>query len=336
MRIRAIGVVLCLASLAGAPQLFADHHEKEKEKESKPAKESPAPKPAPPPKPAHVPETHTYHNPPPPPSHIPPATTGTSAADKSSEHKEHHGQPPSTNQPTVQSSWPRSNKPSSSAQPSPVPYSAGRSVHPPKDSTTSTWRPPEHHGEHPTVIVNHEHLQQRMWVHPDTTAREHAFRHSREERVLFERHAPPVVLVPAHRAVLTKIRIVPTSYHYRRTVFYDEYGWQPPMYVYGFYPRYGLWDATFLAFALDHIAEEQYALMFYHHQNDEEMQKWMADARDLAAENDELRAKLDALDGQVASFRDAGVESDASYVPPDAQDVALSPEVIEKLTSKDN
>lgn len=173
-------------------------------------------------------------------------------------------------------------------------------------------------------------------MHPDTPAREHAYRHSREERVLFSRHSPPVVFVAAHRPILTRIRIVPTTYHYRRTVFYDEYAWQPPAYVYGFSPRYGLWDATFLAFSLDHIAEEQYALMFYHHQNDAEMQQWMADARELAAENDDLRTKLDALDGQVAAFQDSGVENDPTYVPPDAQDVALSPEVIEKLTSKDN
>jgi hypothetical protein len=56
------------------------------------------------------------------------------------------------------------------------------------------------------------------------------------------------------------------------------------------YPRYGLWDAAFLAFALKHLAEEQYAMMLYN--------------------------------------------QDASYVPPDAQDVALSPDALDESTSK--
>ena len=126
------------------------------------------------------------------------------------------------------------------------------------------------------------------------------------------------------------ISIVPTTYYYRRTAFYDAYDWQPPAYVFSLYPRYGLWDATFLAFALDHASEEQYALMFYNHRNDEDMQKWMEDTSRLAAENDDLHAKLDTMNAQVASLD--GRKTDPSYVPPDVQDVALSPEVITQLT----
>jgi hypothetical protein len=140
--------------------------------------------------------------------------------------------------------------------------------------------------------------------------------------------------MPAHRVLLRSVRIVPTTYHYRRTVFYDEYGWAPPVYVYSMYPRYGLWDATFLAFALDHIAEEQYALVFYHHLQEPEMQQWMEDTRRLSTDNEQLRANLDAMQTKVASLQESGVANDPSYVPPDVQDVALSPEVIEKLTAK--
>jgi hypothetical protein len=171
-----------------------------------------------------------------------------------------------------------------------------------------------------------------MQMHPGATERQHAFEHSRVERQQFTRHVSAIHFVPAHRVVLSNIRIVPTTYHYRRTVFYDTYAWQPPGYVYGFYPRYGLWDATFLAFALDHIAEEQYALMFYHHQNEQELQQWMSDADRLASDNEELRSKLDLMKEQMATLQEAGITSDPSYVPPDAQDVALSPEVITQLT----
>jgi hypothetical protein len=37
---------------------------------------------------------------------------------------------------------------------------------------------------------------------------------------------------------------------------------------------------------------------------------------------------------EMARLEQSGVAVDASYVPPDAEDVALSPEVIDQLTSK--
>lgn len=149
-------------------------------------------------------------------------------------------------------------------------------------------------------------------------------------------HGP--VAAPLHfhtrdTVFLTRVRIIPTTYYYRRTAFYDAYGWQPAVYVYGFAPRYGLWDAMFLAFALDHLAEDQYALMFYHHRHDVEFQQWMADSDRLAAENDDLRAEMENMKLQMARLEEQGVAVNASYVPPDAQDVALSPEVITALTT---
>jgi hypothetical protein len=132
---------------------------------------------------------------------------------------------------------------------------------------------------------------------------------------------------------LTHVRIVPTTYYYRRTAFYDAYGWRPAVYVYGFAPRYGIWDAMFLAFALDHLAEDQYALMFYNHRRDAEFQQWMADSDRLAAENDDLRAEMENMKLQMAKMEQQQVAVDANYVPPDAQDVALSPEVITALTA---
>ncbi len=48
----------------------------------------------------------------------------------------------------------------------------------------------------------------------------------------------------------------------------------------------------------------------------------------LAADNSDLREKLEAM----ARLEQAGTKTDPSYVPPDANDVALSPEVIAQLT----
>lgn len=187
---------------------------------------------------------------------------------------------------------------------------------------------------HEHAVVDHEHLREAMHVHPGREERVHAFERSHEERARFARHVTAIHFVPAHRVVLTRIHIVPASYYYRRNVFYDTYRWSTPGYVYRMYPRYGLWDAVFLAFVLDHIAEEQYALMLYHHQHDAEIQQWMDDTDRLAADNDELRAKMENMKLEMDRLKDSGVEVDASYVPPDAEDVALSPEVIDQLTSK--
>jgi hypothetical protein len=181
--------------------------------------------------------------------------------------------------------------------------------------------------------VDHAHLHEVLHAHSGPEERARAFDRSHIERERFVRHAAVIRFVPAHRVVLARIRIVPTTYYYRRTVFYDTYGWAPAGYVYRMYPRYGLWDAAFLAFALDHIAEEQYALMIYHHRNEAEIQQWMDDSDRLAAENDDLRAKLENMKLQMSKMEEQGVAIDPSYVPPDAEDVALAPEVITALTA---
>jgi hypothetical protein len=144
----------------------------------------------------------------------------------------------------------------------------------------------------------------------------------------------PFRFAPGHRLILTRMRIVPGTYYYRRSTFYDAYGWVTPPYVYAMYPRYGLWDAGFLAFALNHMAEEQYALMIYHHWADPEIQQWIRDTNGQAAQNAELRAQLATMNGRITQLEHQGVARDSAYVPPDAQDVALSPDAVDQLGSK--
>lgn len=169
---------------------------------------------------------------------------------------------------------------------------------------------------------------------PSRQQRAQAFDRTNAERAQFTRTMAPVQFGPANRAVLTNMAIVPGTYYYRRDVFYDEWGWETPAYVYGMYPRYGIWDATFLAFALNHVAEEQYAMMLYSHWYDPEIQQWVQENNRVAAKNADLHAQLDAMNARVAQLEQAGTARNASYVPPDAQDVALSPDAIEQLTKK--
>ena len=152
------------------------------------------------------------------------------------------------------------------------------------------------------------------------------------ERARFARHVEPFRFRPENRFLLTRMHIIPGTYYYRRDAFYRVYGWAPLPYVYTLAPRYGMYDAVFLAFMVDHIAEQQYALMYYNHMNEPEFMQWRQQMDQLAMENADLRARLDATDQQVATLQAQGTPVDPSYVPQDAQDVALSPDVIDGLT----
>jgi cell division protein FtsB len=76
--------------------------------------------------------------------------------------------------------------------------------------------------------------------------------------------------------------------------------------------------------------DQQYALMYYNHRNEEDMMQWRQEMDQQAMNNAELKAKLDALDQQVARLQ--GTPVDSAYVPEDAQDIALSPDVVDQLT----
>ena len=83
---------------------------------------------------------------------------------------------------------------------------------------------------------------------------------------------------------------------------------------------------------LDRIAFDQaYALMYYNHMDEPEFMQWRQEMDGLAAENADLREKLAVMDQQVAQLQ--GTPRDAAYIPEDAGDVALSPEVIDTFTS---
>lgn len=208
---------------------------------------------------------------------------------------------------------------------------AANESHPPRPPYPVD-HPHEIHSSKP-VVIDHHHLVESLQHHPSVDERRHAYERYRSERAQFVRPAPQMHFTMGHRQQLVRMRIVPATYHYRRAAFYDAYRWQAPHYMYSYAPRYGLWDTTFLMFALDHLAEEQYAMMFYHHRREPEMQRWLEESNRLAGDHPELRGKLDALQGRMANLEETNVPADPTYVPADAQDVALAPDVIEKLTA---
>ena len=115
------------------------------------------------------------------------------------------------------------------------------------------------------------------------------------------------------------------AYYASRNAYYGGWGWAPPPYAYASRPSFGMWDALFMWFMLDSISNATHAAWFYNHADDPGYQQWRQEANRLAADNADLRSKLDALDAKQREM--AGQPRDPSYMPPDAKaELALASE----------
>jgi hypothetical protein len=144
------------------------------------------------------------------------------------------------------------------------------------------------------------------------------------------KNPPPKVDTAGSGAAVNNIRNTTvyrpgSTYIERRTVFYG--GYTPPMYMYGFAPHYGVWDAMFMFWMLDHASHHN---TFYHQQNDPGFQAWRQEANKQAETNAELREKLARMDEKVKQMEKEGVKRDPSYVPEEAKSVALHEEAATK------
>jgi hypothetical protein len=180
-------------------------------------------------------------------------------------------------------------------------------------------------------------LEQRMSANVSAERSKQSLNEYRNQQAKFKYSGSPVKSSPVvQRTVVNRVVVnnhyhyTPANYAYRQRSFYGYYGWNPPVYGYGFYPSYGLWNTVALWFMLDHIADQQYAMMYYSHRNDADMQAWRAQAEREAQNNAELRAKLAAADQRALALQQQGVQADPGYVPADMKDVALSEDVVKQ------
>lgn len=104
-----------------------------------------------------------------------------------------------------------------------------------------------------------------------------------------------------------------TKYKYDRNRYYTSRNWRTPNYAYYGQPYYGAYDGMFLWMMLDSVSDAAMMSMYFNHMNDDGIKQWRADADKLAAENAELKAKLDALDAKVSSMPGT---PDPNYVDP--------------------
>jgi len=111
-----------------------------------------------------------------------------------------------------------------------------------------------------------------------------------------------------------------------RDSYRNSHPWAPPAYAYRSAPSFGMWDALFWWMVLDKITEPSHAAAAYNNANDPGFQAWRREADRQAADNAELKAKLDAMDAKLASMQ--GQPRKPGTLPegvPAA--VALAPEV---------
>jgi hypothetical protein len=110
-----------------------------------------------------------------------------------------------------------------------------------------------------------------------------------------------------------------------RPSWYADRGWTAPAWAYGGRRSFGVWDGLFLWFLFDTLTRPGHADWFHNHQDDPGYRQWRQEAERLAAENADIRQKLDTLDRQLAEKRDQ--PRDPGYLPADAApEIALAPE----------
>lgn len=95
---------------------------------------------------------------------------------------------------------------------------------------------------------------------------------------------------------------------------YDRhYGrdYEPPSYVFNAAPSHGLLNTVFLYSLLNNISNA--GAFAHNHQNNQDYQKWRAEADKLAEQNADLRRQLAAMDAEATKL--SGTPIDPSYLP---------------------
>ncbi len=120
------------------------------------------------------------------------------------------------------------------------------------------------------------------------------------------------------------------TYYARRDSFYG--GYHRPSYMYNSYSSYGMYDAVFMWYMLDHIHESRYRSMYYHHRTDPAFRQFQSEAARLSRDNAELKGKLASLEGQMNTLQAKGVKVDPNHIPKGIDaDLMLSEEAVATL-----
>lgn len=130
---------------------------------------------------------------------------------------------------------------------------------------------------------------------------------------------------PVFGRTVTTTKPTYQTYSIQRQTYYRAY--TPPVYVYNYAPRYGMWDAMFMWMMLDSMNHQ----MYYHHRNDADYRAWRADA-DRQAQNDAaVKAKLQQMDAKIKELEAQKTPVNPAYMPEGVDpSVAMAQDVAEK------
>ena len=162
------------------------------------------------------------------------------------------------------------------------------------------------------------------------------------EQAKFKQPAQHSAVTPAPAAQHTVVnRVIENNYHYdsgnyanRTRTFYDAHGWGAPAYASAFFPSYGLWNTLSLLYMIDHIHDQQYAMMYYSHRNDDDMRKWREQAEIEARNNTDLKAKLAAMDSRMQAMEQQGIKGDPGYIPTEMAELALNEDTLKNAAQR--
>lgn len=102
------------------------------------------------------------------------------------------------------------------------------------------------------------------------------------------------------------------TYYARRDRFYKGYS-NPNMYR--SFPSFGIWDGLMLWFILDNISQASNKQMYYNNMNDEGIKQFRSEAEKLAQSDEQLKAKLEQLDKEMAVMKASGVAPKPGVLP---------------------
>lgn len=151
----------------------------------------------------------------------------------------------------------------------------------------------------------------------------------KQQQARFQKPAPAVDLARYRdQPLLRDVKPASSygSYYGQRDGYYGSHGWSAPPYVYQSAPSFGMWDAMFLWYMLDHIKDSGTAATAYHHANDPGYQQWRAEADRLAKDNADMKAKLAELDAKTKQME--GQPRNPAYLPPGVEPgIAVAPQL---------
>ncbi len=88
-----------------------------------------------------------------------------------------------------------------------------------------------------------------------------------------------------------------------RDAWRASHSWAPSPFAFRSAPSFGMWDALFWWMVLDKITEPSHAAAAYNNFNDPGFQAWRTEANRMAADNAELKAKLDVMDAKLNTLQ---------------------------------